>query len=648
MNQNKTLFRECTAELLGTFLLVFFGTGAVFVAALTGALQGLLQVAIVWGVVIALAIYATAAISGTHINPAVTIAALIWRRFPVRKVLPYIVSQVAGAFLASVVLFALFCGVLAAYEKDKSIVRGQPGSELSAMVFGEYFPNPGVFGTTPEAFAKVSHIQAMAAEATGTAILVFFIFALTDSRNQSRPDGTLFALFIGLTITILIAVIAPITQAGFNPARDFGPRLFACFAGWGSVAIPGPRGGFFTVFILSPIVGGTVGGGIYDLLIRPGHAMAAIQKECCMHQSRYIMIGGFLGAGKTTAIVRLAEYLTTQGKRVGLITNDQSVGLVDTARVRAAGFAVEEITGGCFCCRFDSLVTASEQLTRDTAPDVIIAEPVGSCTDLKATVSYPMRQLHGREYEVAPLSVLVDPFRCLQVLGLGTEPAFTDNVMYVYRKQLEEAEVIAINKIDLLDEMTRQTLRAELRSRYPHAEVFEVSCKTGLGLSHWFDRMLAGNLGHRPSMEVDYDQYADGEARLGWLNVTADLTSTSDFDGNLLLTELAGRLQERMATLGVEIAHLKMTLAPAQGLGLAAISLTRTDMAPQVTHGLKGPVGRGRLTINLRAETDPETLKSSTLATLPSLAPTRFAVQEVHAFRPGRPNPTHRLSLAVV
>jgi hypothetical protein len=236
----------------------------------------------------------------------------------------------------------------------------------------------------------------------------------------------------------------------------------------------------------------------------------------------------------------------------------------------------------------------------------------------------------------------------MQVLGLGTEQAFTDNVMYVYRKQLEEAEVIAVNKIDLLDEVTRRTLVAALRSRFPHAEVLEVSCKTGQGLAHWFDHMLAGRLGHRPAMEVDYDQYADGEARLGWLNVTADLTSASDFDGNLLLAELAGRLRERMATLGIEIAHLKMTLAPSQGVGLAAISLTRTDMEPQVTDGLNNPVVQGRLTINLRAETDPQTLKDNTLATLPSLVPTRFTIQEIHAFRPGRPNPTHRLSLAVV
>jgi glycerol uptake facilitator protein len=268
MEQSKSLGRECAAELLGTFFLVFFGTGSVFVAALTGALQGLFEVAVVWGLVIALTIYAVSAVSGAHINPAVTIAVSLLRDFPKRKVLPFIGAQLVGAVLASALLYGLFGGVLASFEREKNLVRGEPGSERAAMVFGEYFPNPVAFGTDAAAFAKVGHVRAMLAEGVGTALLVFFIFALTDERNRNRPDGTLFALFIGMTISILISVIAPLTQAGFNPARDFGPRLVAYFVGYGKIAIPGPRGGFFTVYILSPIVGGVVGGLAYDLVIR--------------------------------------------------------------------------------------------------------------------------------------------------------------------------------------------------------------------------------------------------------------------------------------------------------------------------------------------------------------------------------------------
>src|SRR5580698_7425743 len=175
-----------------------------------------------------------------------------------------------------------------------------------------------------------------------------------------------------------------------------------------------------------------------------------------MSKARYIMIGGFLGAGKTTAVLKLAEHLTAVGNKVGLITNDQSVGLVDTAMLESHGFAVEEITGGCFCCKFNSLVDAADKLSVDTRPDVFIAEPVGSCTDLKASVSYPLRRMYGNDFSVAPLSVLIDPIRALRILGLETGKAFSPKVVYVYTKQLEEAELIVINKVELLSDDRRK------------------------------------------------------------------------------------------------------------------------------------------------------------------------------------------------
>src|SRR6478672_5188657 len=181
-----------------------------------------------------------------------------------------------------------------------------------------------------------------------------------------------------------------------------------------------------------------------------------------MPKPRYIMIGGFLGAGKTTAILKLAVHLRDAGQRVGLITNDQSVGLVDTAMLESHGFATEEITGGCFCCRFNSLTDAAERLSESSRPDVFIAEPVGSCTDLKASVSYPLRRMYGEAYSVAPLSVLVDPIRAERILGLETGKAFTKKVVYVYEKQLEEAEIIVVNKSDLLSPERMQRLAAAL------------------------------------------------------------------------------------------------------------------------------------------------------------------------------------------
>lgn len=267
-----SLVHACAAELFGTFLLVFLGTGAVFVGVLTGALQGLFAVAILWAVIITLIIYATSAISGAHINPAVTVSVAVMRGFPRRRIGPYILAQCAGAMLGSALVFALFSNILAGFETQQGLVRGEAGSQLAAMVFGEYFPNPAIFGAGADAFAMVSHAQAMLAKIVGTALLVFFVFALTDDRNRNRPDGTLFAVFIGLAVAAIIAVIAPLTQACLNPARDFGPRLVAWFVGYGSIAFPGPRGGFFTVYILSPLIGGLLGGWAYQMLRQRGFA----------------------------------------------------------------------------------------------------------------------------------------------------------------------------------------------------------------------------------------------------------------------------------------------------------------------------------------------------------------------------------------
>lgn len=275
----ESLPRECFAELLGTYILVFFGVGSVHAAVLTGAQAGIWQVAVVWSIAIPLAIYATSALSGTHINPAITVAMLAFRGFPARKVLPYILAQLVGAFLAAATLYALFQGALLHFEEAQQITRGAAGSELSACIYGEYFPNPGVakaLGWAPEV---VTTLQAMAGEFIGTAFLAFFVFAVTDPYNENGPGGQLLPILIGLTVAMVISVVAPLTQAGLNPARDFGPRLFAYFAGWGQVAIPGPRGGFFTVYILSPILGALLGGAVYRWGIRPGLSLHHTPEE---------------------------------------------------------------------------------------------------------------------------------------------------------------------------------------------------------------------------------------------------------------------------------------------------------------------------------------------------------------------------------
>ena len=166
---------------------------------------------------------------------------------------------------------------------------------------------------------------------------------------------------------------------------------------------------------------------------------------------RFVMVGGFLGAGKTTTIARLARLYQAQGKRVGVVTNDQAHDLVDTNTLRAQGLTVEEVPGACFCCRFDDLVGRVGALQSAERPDVILAEPVGSCTDLVATVIQPLKDLYAGRFEVAPYAVLFKPSHGARILNNQSAGGFSPKAAYIFKKQLEEADAILINRIDELD-----------------------------------------------------------------------------------------------------------------------------------------------------------------------------------------------------
>ena len=262
------LLSACLAESMGTFILVLFGIGSVAAAVFTGAQVGLWQVAAVWGFGVTLAIYVSGAVSGAHLNPAVSLAFAIFRRdqFPVNRLFAYWGAQLIGAVIAGVVVLILFNPFIDRFEAENDIVRGEAGSQRSAMAFGEYFPNPGMFDS---ATFPVSPLHAFAVEAFGTAILAFVIFALTERRNAGIPTNGMVPFFIGFTVAALISLFAPITQAGWNPARDFGPRIVSWLAGWGDIAIPGPEGGFW-VYILGPLVGAPLGALVFKLVIEPG------------------------------------------------------------------------------------------------------------------------------------------------------------------------------------------------------------------------------------------------------------------------------------------------------------------------------------------------------------------------------------------
>jgi G3E family GTPase len=235
------------------------------------------------------------------------------------------------------------------------------------------------------------------------------------------------------------------------------------------------------------------------------------------------MLGGFLGAGKTTTVLRTAQYFQRLGKRVGLITNDQAAGLVDTALLEELNLPVQEIAGGCFCCKSEGLVEALARLTTGTQPEIFIAEPVGSCTDLVATVSLPLERIYKRGYVMAPYAVLIDPYRAMQTLGVEGAPLFSADVNYIYRKQLEEAQIIVINKVDVMNADRLARLRRALEVEYPDAQVMELASRPGLGMEPLFEALGTTASSVKKVMEVDYERYGVGEALLGWVNVQAEL-----------------------------------------------------------------------------------------------------------------------------
>jgi glycerol uptake facilitator protein len=255
--------RWLIGEFFGTFLLVFFGCGVVCTSVTTGAQAGVFQVAIVWGLGIATAIYLCGSLSGAHLNPAVTLSMAVWGRFAWPRVLPYWVTQFAGAFAAAAVLYFVFGNAITSFEQANGIQRGKPGSEASAMVFGEFFPSPGGKPLTTESRATMSAVAAFGAEVIGTSILLLVIFCVTDEQNASRPQ-VLTAATIGLTVTLLISLLGPLTMACFNPARDLAPRVFSALAGWSSIPFQVNGVGWLTVYIIAPLLGAVMGGAIYS------------------------------------------------------------------------------------------------------------------------------------------------------------------------------------------------------------------------------------------------------------------------------------------------------------------------------------------------------------------------------------------------
>lgn len=360
---------------------------------------------------------------------------------------------------------------------------------------------------------------------------------------------------------------------------------------------------------------------------------------------RFVMIGGFLGAGKTTTIARLAKHYAQQGKRVAIVTNDQAHDLVDTGALAAEGFDVGEVPGACFCCKFNDLVATAEKLTEATAPEVIIAEPVGSCTDLIATVIEPLKRFYGDSYEVSPLATLVKPEHGLKILRGEKGVGFSPKAAYIFLKQIEEADLIVVNKIDKLAEERRRELVDLLATRYPGKLTLLFSARTGDGFEALVEALARPAADRAAMMEVDYEVYAEGEAELGWLNcIVGARKQEGTFALDQATVELVSFLGKRLAETSAEPAHLKALGQGGEAYAMA--NLVSSDGTAELSHASGVFVSEADLIVNARVATAPEDLERVVREATEEFAARlglECSIDRMQRFRPGRPVPTHRV-----
>lgn len=348
-------------------------------------------------------------------------------------------------------------------------------------------------------------------------------------------------------------------------------------------------------------------------------------------QPLVIVVSGFLGAGKTTLIMCAADLLRRRSRRVAVITNDQGNNLVDTQRFRAGGFDTAEVGGGCFCCRLSALIDSADAIKR-FHPDIIFAEPVGSCTDLAATVLQPLQTLYSDRFRVAPLTVIIDPAFDMRVRAGDAD----SDTCFLFENQIREADILCYSKADLY-------------SGFPSIgadEPLQVSPVTGQGVREWLDVLFAweGACGDR-TLTIDYDRYAAAEASLGWLNARLELELQVPSSPARLIGPMLEQLNDRLSDEGAAIAHLKLfDRTPTSNL---KAGIVENGQEPMVEGDLLAPAEkRHEVFINLRARAQPEQLERAVEGVLRSLNGRSSA--DIQAFTPGYPKPERRIMASAV
>lgn len=361
-------------------------------------------------------------------------------------------------------------------------------------------------------------------------------------------------------------------------------------------------------------------------------------------KNRLILVGGFLGAGKTTLLYEATKLLIKEGKRIGLITNDQTSELVDTALLLQTHVNVAEVSGSCFCCNFNALADSIDRIGNSSHPDVIIAEPVGSCTDLSATIVQPLKKLYKNQLTVSPLTVLADPFKLTDIIKGGTA-GLSSNAAYILKKQLEESDIILISKTDLIGADELALLMEKVRLHYRGTEVLSISSKTGDGIGSWLTKVLTSKKSGHKIIEVDYDTYAKGEAAFGWLNCSVFL-SGDQVNWNLTAMNFLQEFSHRIDKLNINVGHIKIILENDTKYLIGNITGTSETIT---IRGNAGTSNEAMIIVNARVESDPDQLNGIVADIFENVTREKLTM-EINTWKylsPGYPKPTYRYTKVI-
>jgi G3E family GTPase len=356
-----------------------------------------------------------------------------------------------------------------------------------------------------------------------------------------------------------------------------------------------------------------------------------------MKKTRIVLIGGFLGAGKTTLIQNLANSLTKKNLKIGIVTNDQAPDLVDSHFLNSNDFSVREVSGGCFCCNFGDLLTSIQNLTDTVQPDIILAEPVGSCTDIVSTVIRPLNEFYSDQFVLSPFTVLIDPNR--------NTNSFDSNVSYLYDKQIEESEFILITKTDLYNESFINEKINEISTKYPNREILAISSKENLNIDLWIDKLINQSSNLKKLNEIDYEKYAIAESVLGWLNMKAITKSNSLYSPIPYMVNLISNIQAECKLHHTEIAHLKMFLKTTKKQYKCSLTGIHNNISWDTLMD-NDSTHTSEWILNARIHIESNDLKNMILNNLQKTNSTfelETTIQEIKSFSPAPPVPVHRL-----